>query len=77
MTNNFSAANGILRMISYCVYRHSIEGEVIYVGHGNRERPFNKLARNQRWKQLAADGAVIDVEIGLSTKTMRFFLRRR
>ena len=32
---------------SHCVYMHSIDGQVFYVGHGTFERPYVRGKRNK------------------------------
>jgi hypothetical protein len=54
-----------MRLLSgkkFCIYTHSIEGVVFYVGKGSPSRPFSAVGRNARWKELTRN-TDYDVEI--------------
>ncbi len=44
-----------------CVYAHSVNGVVVYVGKGMSQRPYEIRSRTKRWK--AVIGEVFEVEI--------------
>jgi hypothetical protein len=46
----------------FCVYRHIVGGEVIYVGKGVYDRPFSFGDRTRRWLDAVAGRAIL-VEI--------------
>src|ERR1700730_16894674 len=48
---------------SLCVYTHSENGKVFYVGQGTRFRPNDPGSRSRRWKAHAksADGLEVDI----------------
>ncbi len=47
-----------------CVYTHSIDGIVFYVGKGVCYRPFEASRRNERWSAaVEAAGGIFDVDI--------------
>lgn len=46
----------------FCVYAHSCDGEIIYVGSGTHARAFNFERRTERWGE-AVDGRSIAVTI--------------
>lgn len=52
-----------IRMDKYCVYTHSIDGDVFYVGKGLSGRPFDAHSRNPEWLAIAAGAGSFDVEI--------------
>jgi hypothetical protein len=50
----------------YCVYRHWVRGELIYVGKGRGNRAFSitgSTGRNKKWEALVRDEVEIEVEI--------------
>jgi excisionase family DNA binding protein len=48
----------------YCVYTHSIDGVVFYVGKGSSHRPIQFYGRSSWWRDVVdAAGGVFDVEI--------------
>ncbi len=48
----------------YCVYHHKHDGEVFYVGMGNRLRPFKTESRSAYWTEfVSAIGKKHEIEI--------------
>lgn len=55
----------VLRIRQYCVYRHVVDGEVIYVGMGTAERPF-RVCSNDRapgWTSIMCSASAVEVQI--------------
>lgn len=52
-----------------CVYTHSVEGKVFYVGMGNLYRPFQKTNRNGVWVTLVKNQG----SLGYSIKIVQIF----
>lgn len=54
-----------IHLDKYCVYTHSINGDIFYVGQGLSDRPFDHRSRNNAWKAITAGvgAGAIDVEI--------------
>jgi hypothetical protein len=52
----------------YCVYKHFVSGELIYIGSGIESRPYSWRDRNSTWKRKVGKGAP-DVEIVEKFKT--------
>lgn len=46
----------------YRVYSHFLDGRLIYIGCGIRDRPYQRNSRNQLWKSLVG-ASDIDVKI--------------
>lgn len=53
--------------MQYCVYTHSHNGAVFYVGHGIPQRPFDMVRRNQAWKDYVTKLHRYEVDIVLWT----------
>jgi len=48
----------------YCVYTHSVNGSVFYVGKGRSTRPFEARKRNKLWADMVEScSGVFDVDI--------------
>ena len=52
----------VKRVWFYHVYKHIIDGEVIYIGCGDPNRPYNMVSRSEKWKSLTQNKDVV-VEI--------------
>ena len=58
-----------ISVVGWCVYTHSVDGEVFYVGMGNGDRPFagasnaGTSARNELWHAVVARRGGFDVSI--------------
>lgn len=52
-----------IHLDKYCVYTHSIDGDIFYVGQGLSDRPFDHRSRNNAWKAITAGAGAITVEI--------------
>ena len=48
---------------AYCVYTHSYQGTVFYVGKGIPSRPFDGLSRNKRWETFVQNITSYEVSI--------------
>lgn len=46
-----------------CVYTHSIQGKVFYVGKGISSRPFETSRRGERWHNIVSEAGHFDVEV--------------
>lgn len=54
----------IIHHKKFCVYTHSIDGNVFYVGLGSSGRAFSGGGRNQLWDRMVSDaGGTFSVEI--------------
>lgn len=48
----------------FCVYTHSVNGAIFYIGQGRGSRPLETTNRNRRWRaHMAAHGGCFDVQI--------------
>lgn len=47
----------------YCVYRHVVNGTVIYVGKGKADRAFDFNVRTKLWRTMVAGAQQVKVEI--------------
>jgi hypothetical protein len=47
----------------YCVYTHSVDGEVFYIGKGVASRPFCTDGRNSCWYAIVSKAKGFDVDI--------------
>ena len=64
---------------THCVYTHSIDGQVFYVGHGTFEHPYVRGKRNKAWAAIVrGNDGKFEVEIvqcfadrGLAAKVER------
>ena len=52
----------------HCVYTHSIDGNVFYVGAGKVKRAFDEGNRNKKWKAITKEHRTYDIEILYETK---------
>lgn len=52
---------------AYCVYTHTYQGTVFYVGRGSQHRPFHTVQRNIRWHAFVAQIHAYEVSIVLWT----------
>jgi hypothetical protein len=48
-----------------CVYLHSVNGEVFYVGAGTLSRPFATTARNKKWAARVHAVGTYDISVAL------------
>lgn len=47
----------------FCVYTHSVEGKVFYVGAGVPSRPYTDIDRNPTWARIVQEHGYFDVDI--------------
>jgi hypothetical protein len=47
----------------WCVYAHSLDGNVFYIGCGKKERPFNSANRGRLWKVIVSVSRRYEVQI--------------
>ena len=40
----------------YCVYSHSLNGQIFYIGKGSQQRAYSKHCRNELWNGLVGNG---------------------
>jgi hypothetical protein len=53
-----------VRMDQFCVYTHSLNGTVFYVGKGRAQRPFEQRYRTAKWQaHVESIGGAYDVTI--------------
>lgn len=45
----------------FCVYSHSVNGKVVYVGKGTVERAFTSAGRNPQWHDSVKGGITIKI----------------
>ena len=56
---------------THCVYTHSLDGVVFYVGHGTFERPYVRGKRNKAWSAMVrGNGGLFQVEIERCFETL-------
>lgn len=53
----------VVYLDKYCVYTHSVEGEIFYVGKGTGSRPFSHELRNDAWKAIASGVGKVEINI--------------
>lgn len=47
----------------YCVYTHSLNGDVFYVGQGKPRRPYDFSSRNHVWNEMVDSREDVEVRI--------------
>lgn len=52
-----------LSLNQFCVYSHSVNGVVFYVGHGKCERPFCLISRNRPWMNFIKGKKTLEVTL--------------
>ena len=53
----------VVYLDKYCVYTHSVDGDVFYVGKGTGVRPFTFTQRNEAWNSITGGAGRIEVNI--------------
>jgi hypothetical protein len=59
----------------WCVYSHSLHGDIVYVGVGTLTRPFERTRRNAKWTELVGIEPSYEVTVHLWTDDRREALR--
>lgn len=49
--------------MTWYVYSHTLDGELIYIGAGQKRRPFNRIDRNSLWKAMVRAGNDLRIEV--------------
>jgi hypothetical protein len=61
----------IVQNQKFCVYSHSIDGEIFYVGMRNPHRPYDRGMRNPRWHTRVEKSGAYEVIIHVWTDDRR------